>query len=224
MFTKTLGRWLLVLVCALAVAGCEDDNSSSDDTEDDWDDDDDVIVTNEPRPELYVVMGDGLSTGVGLGERAPWPYRLERKLKKTVHDAAKGGTRIDYGVANIASILGTYEPSHVLILYGSNDVGAENASDYIAASLLQMVEIAKSSNVIPVIATLPPLYEREGDVVARLRRVNDKIRSMTDIEDVPLADLEAEFGSNRDLIQADGLHPTPEGHEVIATEFYNAVR
>ena len=38
-----------------------------------------------------------------------------------------------------------------------------------------------------------------------------------------LADLEVEFGSSRDLIQTDGLHPTPAGHDVIAMEFFEAL-
>ncbi|MBU1693637.1 MAG: hypothetical protein KKC51_06700 [Verrucomicrobia bacterium] len=213
-------RFLCVLLCVLALVGCDDDGTPlnpPDDGDEDGDNDDGSRTT------LCAVMGDGISTDFGLGGEPPWPARLQNMLNRRVFNEAKSHTRIDYGVANVGLVIGRIHPTHVLILYGSNDVGIEHTSDYITDSLLKMVEIAKSSNVIPIVATLPPLYERPADIVTRLHQVNADIRSLAAIENIPLADLEAEFGSSRELIQEDGLHSTVAGHDVIAMTFLEAL-
>ncbi|MFH0881344.1 MAG: SGNH/GDSL hydrolase family protein [Lentisphaerota bacterium] len=179
-------------------------------------------VTNKPY--VHVALGDGITTGIGLpaGE-TPWPDRLKALLNQRVVNEAKAHAKVNYCVNRTDWAIEEYRPGHLLVLAGSNDVGLEEASDYIVGQLLLIVQKAKASGVIPVIATLPPIYGRDADMLNRLGRVNDKIRIMAQGEGVPLADVAAEFGDNRSLILDDGLHPTAEGQQIIAMTFFEAL-
>jgi len=71
-----------------------------------------------------------------------------------------------------------------------------------------------------VLGTLPPIFNGLGSGQSTL---NARIRQLAAEEGIECADVSAAFNYNRNLIMDDGLHPTSQGQQLIATTFRNAI-
>jgi lysophospholipase L1-like esterase len=123
-----------------------------------------------------------------------------------------------------------------LIMEGTNDVykarnGTGNPNlvlDAAAAGLRSMIGDAKSRNILPFLATIPPINPSgfRGMVYGAelVPGFNDRIRSLAASENVPLVDIYQAFGGNLTLLGADGVHPTPKGYRKIAGTFFDAIQ
>jgi lysophospholipase L1-like esterase len=123
-----------------------------------------------------------------------------------------------------------------LIMEGSNDLykarngtGNPNAvMDVAIAGLRTMVLDAKSRNIRPFLATIPPMDPLgfRGMVYGHEYVVgfNDRIRQVASLENVPLVDVYQAFGGNLALLSADGVHPNPGGYQRIADTFFTAIK
>jgi lysophospholipase L1-like esterase len=123
-----------------------------------------------------------------------------------------------------------------LIMEGSNDLykarnggGDPNAVLQVAvAGLRTMVRDAKSRNIRPFLATIPPMNPTgsRGMVYGweLVPGFNDSIRTVASLENVPLVDVYQAFGGNLALLSADGLHPNPGGYQKIADTFFAAIK
>lgn len=117
----------------------------------------------------------------------------------------------------------------VLIMEGSNDLDAIVWSDPVgaaAAALRSLVGDAKSVGTKPMLATIPPMNPngRRGSGASLVTSLNDRIRQVAAVENVPLVDVYAAFNGNLTLLGADGLHPNAGGYTVIAGAFFDAIK
>ena len=111
-----------------------------------------------------------------------------------------------------------------------------------SSNLLQMVQIARDNDIIPLLLTAPSSHKKgeEPDYLAE-RWLNDLselvpihkkyvqvVRDISSKEDVPLIDLFAEFDRlpQEDInkfFQKDGIHLTEQGNRKIAEFIYNYI-
>lgn len=124
-------------------------------------------------------------------------------------------------------------PEAVLIIEGSNDVGSKDTRvlEAAAAALQQMVREAKSRNIRPYLATIPPQDPTRCDPFCRgmawylVDPMNAAIRNVAAAEGVTLVEVyQALSGNVGRYIGADGLHPTADGDAKIAETFFNALK
>jgi lysophospholipase L1-like esterase len=123
-----------------------------------------------------------------------------------------------------------------LIMEGSNDLyKARNGTgdpnsvmDVAIAGLRTMVLDAKSRNIRPFLATIPPMDPLgfRGMVYGHeyVAGFNDRIRQVAALENVPLVDVYQAFGGNLALLSADGVHPNPGGYQRIADTFFASIK
>lgn len=123
-----------------------------------------------------------------------------------------------------------------LIMEGTNDLykarnGTGNANAVLAvavAGLRTMVRDAKSRNIRPFLATIPPMdpLGSRGMVYGHeyVASFNDSIRTVAALENVPLVDVHQAFGGNLALLSADGVHPNAGGYQRIADTFFAAIK
>jgi lysophospholipase L1-like esterase len=123
-----------------------------------------------------------------------------------------------------------------LIMEGTNDLykarnGTGNPNsvmDVAIAGLRTMVLDAKSRNIRPFLATIPPMDPLgfRGAVYGNeyVAGFNDRIRQVASLENVPLVDVYAAFGGNLALLSGDGVHPNPGGYQRIADTFFTAIK
>ncbi len=212
-------KWILgtafaasLLAVGLFAVGCgdggggDDDSSSSD--------------IGDNNPDMYVAIGDSITEGVGEPDQgAPYPARLSAILGKSVANEGVGGQTAGSGLARMASVLSSYKPGHILILFGANDAILGVDPESTASSLRAMVQMAKNNKTIPLLATTPQMTKTHEAFNSAVLRLNPLIRNVASSEGVTLVDLEAEFGTSADMTIFDGLHPSDLGNQTIAFAF-----
>jgi len=174
-------------------------------------------ATAEVKPIKMVVLGDSLSAGLGLSASAAFPQRLQKSLKSkgmavdmtnagVSGDTSSGGRdRLDWSVPE-----GT---EAVIIELGANDALRGTDPAVTRAALSDILTRLKARKIAVLLCGMyaPPNYG--SDYSARFNAIYpDLARSFG----VPLYPFFLEgVAADVSLNQADGLHPTAEGVDVI---------
>jgi acyl-CoA thioesterase-1 len=174
-------------------------------------------AVNVAKPIKMVVLGDSLSAGLGLSASAAFPARLKKSLKiKGIDvdminagvsgDTSSGGRdRLDWSVPD-----GT---EAVILELGANDAlrGIDPAVTRSALSDILTRLKARKIAVLLCGMVAPPNYG--SDYSARFNAIYPELAKSFGVPLYPFF-LDGVATEAR-LIQADGLHPTAEGVDVI---------
>jgi acyl-CoA thioesterase-1 len=173
--------------------------------------------TQGPKPVKLVVLGDSLSAGFGLPGSAAFPARLQKALKaKGIEvdignagvsgDTTSGGRdRLDWSVPE-----GT---EAVILELGANDA-LRGIDPKVARTALTEILTRLQARKIAVLLcgmVAPPNYG--ADYSARFNAIYPDLAKTFQVPLYPFF-LEG-VASEARLNQADGLHPTAEGIDVI---------
>ena len=180
----------------------------------------------EAKPIKMVVLGDSLSAGLGLSASAAFPQRLQKSLKSkgmavdminagVSGDTSSGGRdRLDWSVPE-----GT---EAVIVELGANDALRGTDPAVTRAALSDILTRLKARGVAVLLCGMvaPPNYG--SDYSARFNAIYpDLARSFG----VPLYPFFLEgIAADASLNQADGLHPTAEGVDVIVKNILPTVQ
>jgi len=162
---------------------------------------------------VLLVLGDSLSAAYGLDREAGWVSLLEARLGELspevrVVNASVSGETTAGGLSRLPALLDSHQPALVIIELGANDGlrGFEPAliRDRLAA-LIQAAR-AEGAEVLLLGVPLPPNY---GAVYTQgFQAVFQELAATHGVALVP--DILAGIAENRQLMQADGLHPSAE--------------
>ena len=169
------------------------------------------------KPIKMVVLGDSLSAGLGLSASAAFPARLKQSLKiKGIDvdminagvsgDTSSGGRdRLDWSVPE-----GT---DAVILELGANDALRGTDPKVTRAALTDILARLKARKVAVLLCGMlaPPNYG--SDYSARFNAIYPDLAKSFGVPLYPFF-LEGVAADAR-LNQADGLHPTAEGIDVI---------
>lgn len=213
----------------------------------------------------FVLYGDSISKGVVYDENREkyvlldesYPNLLSSKLKGVVHNAAKFGNTIIRAAGKFQNDVLKKKPDIVVIEFGGNDCDfkweeiAENPSgihlpntdfNVFQKSLKSLIDTLKSTGIIPVLMTIPPLdaeryfkwISKNSAAVAEKilawlgsvskiywwqERYNSAILSIAQETKTRWIDVRSAFLGAPDFRQflcIDGIHPNDKGHKVIA--------
>jgi acyl-CoA thioesterase-1 len=166
---------------------------------------------------LVVFLGDSLTAGLGLGEAAAYPARVEAALEGTgepvrVLNAGVSGDTTAGGLARLGWTL-KQKPDVLVVGLGANDGLRGLPLDDIEKNLRQILSRgqAAGARVLLLGMRLPPNY---GEYADRFAAMYPRIARDMNVTLVPFL-LEGVGGVAR-LNQADGIHPTAEGQEILA--------
>lgn len=172
-------------------------------------------ATGEP---LVIFLGDSLTAGLGLPEDQAYPAVLDRRLDAEgtpvrVLNAGVSGDTTAGGLARLDWLL-KQKPDVLVVGLGGNDGlrGLDLAET--EKNLREIVRRAKDSGarVLLLGMRIPPNYGPE--YTEQFQEMYPKIAKELDVPLVPFL-LEG-VGGAADLNQADGIHPTAKGHEMVA--------
>jgi acyl-CoA thioesterase-1 len=162
------------------------------------------------RQPVILVMGDSLSSGYGLPQGTGWVDLLQRKLAaekfdyRVVNASISGETTLG-GRNRLGPALHEHKPGIVLLALGSNDGLRGQSIDSMRANLAAMAQTSRAAgaHVLLIGMRMPPNYgpqytQKFHAAFAQVARA-DKLRL------VPFL-LEG-FADQRDMFQADGIHP-----------------
>ena len=169
------------------------------------------------KPIKMVVLGDSLSAGLGLSASAAFPERLQKALKSkgidvdmvnagVSGDTSSGGRdRLDWSVP-----AGT---EAVIVELGANDALRGLDPSVTRAALTDILTRLKARGIAVLLCGMvaPPNYG--SDYAARFNAIYPELAKSFAVPLYPffLQGVATVAGLN----QADGMHPTPEGVDLI---------
>ena len=192
----------------------------------------------------FVAFGDSITfgtlssfDGLFLFDVPSHSYPVRLELGLDVHHAPQNFVVANFGnpgetvtasatFTRYQNVLGSERPQAVLLLEGVNDLNLGVGQPAISNALGQMLDYATLRGMPVLIATMPRIYDTStiDRPDERIVPFNDEVRRLASArQNVHIVDLYAAFGTNRSLMGGDGLHPTPEGYEVMATTFLDAI-
>ena len=180
----------------------------------------------EPRPIKMVVLGDSLSAGFGLAGPDAFPAKLQKALKANgiavdminagvSGDTSSGGRdRLDWSVPQ-----GTQA---VIVELGANDALRGTDPAVTRAALTDIVTRLKARGIAVLLCGMlaPPNYG--SDYSARFNTIYPDLAKSSGAPLYPFF-LDGVATDSR-LKQADGLHPTAEGVDVIVKNILPTVQ
>ncbi|WP_249779341.1 arylesterase [Bradyrhizobium sediminis] len=176
-----------------------------------------TTAARENKPVKMVVLGDSLSAGLGLSASAAFPGRLQKALESkgiavdminagVSGDTSSGGRdRLDWSVPQ-----GT---DAVIVELGANDALRGTDPKITRSALSDILTRLKARKIAVLLCGMvaPPNYG--ADYSARFNAIYPDIAREFGVPLYPFF-LEGVAADAR-LNQADGLHPTAEGIDVI---------
>ena len=176
-------------------------------------------LTNQEK--VIVVLGDSLSAGYGVRMEEAWPSLLEKKInasgiKVRIINAGISGDTTSGGLYRLPKLINAHTPDLIILELGGNDgLRGMSIKKVIKKNLDTMINIAReaSAEVALIGVELPPNYGPSYTMSFKNMYVElSRQYELTLIQ-----------GSIQEMVrlnymQADGIHPNPEGHQMIEAE------
>mgnify|MGYP001321954005 FL=1 len=210
----------------------------------------DVVVLSPPRLSVSKILafGDSITSGVvstpilGAIRLAlePWnsyPTKLQSRLRQgyqyqapSVINEGEAGERAADASARLSAALARHQPDVVILMEGTNDLGAADAveasRDQLALDAIEeMLEDIEAAGAVAILATIAPVRESgPGIHTALVGPYNTELRSIASSRGIQLVDVHALLSSGAcqpmSCIGDDNIHPTAQGYSIMADAFY----
>jgi acyl-CoA thioesterase I len=176
-----------------------------------------ATAVRETKPVKMVVLGDSLSAGLGLPAVAAFPAKLQKALKDRGIDVAMinagvsgdtssgGRDRLDWSVPE-----GT---EAVIVELGANDALRGVDPSVTRAALSDILKVLKARGIAVLLCGMlaPPNYGH--DYADRFDAIYPELAKSFNVPLYPF--FLKGVAADAKLNQADGIHPTAEGVEII---------
>jgi acyl-CoA thioesterase-1 len=186
-----------------------------------------ALVPGEARSDgVVVALGDSITAGLGVAADEAFPARLEARLRaegyayRVVNAGVSGDTtagglrRVDWALRS--------SPEVVIVALGANDGLRGQSPPAMRANLDEIVARLQAAGARVLLAgmRLPPNYG--GEYTKEFEAVFPAVARGARITLMPFL-LDGVAGVPR-LNQADGIHPTAAGQQVIADHIWPYLR
>ena len=182
------------------------------------------IKSDKPK---IVAFGDSLTAGFGLLEKESYPYLLQEKLKADGFDyeVVNAGVSGDTSIGGLERIDWVLEMDNVQILVlelGANDLLRRMPVANMKKNLGRIIEKAQAKKIRVLLCGMlaPPnvgaQYQRDYQMAF------PDLASEYKVDFLPF--LLETVALNKDLNQADGIHPNAEGEKVMTENIYKALK
>jgi acyl-CoA thioesterase I len=177
------------------------------------------------RPVL-VCFGDSITAGYGLQKGQAYCDALQRKLDRNGYryevdnEGTSGATSKD-AVANLRTVLALH-PDVVIVEFGGNDGLRGIPPDQTRHNLDAVLTALENAHIRVLLAgiTLPPNYG--PDYIHAFESMFRDLAARHHTAFVPM--IYKDLVHVPDTIQADGIHPTAKGSEIIADTLFPALK
>lgn len=180
---------------------------------------------DEHRPRI-VAFGDSLTSGLGVGADESYPAQLQQRLdtlqyRYRVINAGVSGDTTAGGLRRVPWVLNS-KPELVILELGANDGLRGLSLDQTRHNLEQIIQRLQQAGVTVVLAgmKLPPNYGK--DYTAGFESIYPALAKRYQVALIPFF-LEG-VAASATLNQADGIHPTKEGYQLIVEQILKTLR
>lgn len=185
--------------------------------------------TQDVRPTI-VFLGDSLSEGYGVAQGKSFPDVVQRRLDKDglkyrVVNLGVSGDTTTGGLGRINHAL-SFKPSVLVVELGGNDGLRGIPVAKSKANIEQMIVRAQQAGAKVLLAgmTLPPNYG--PDYIKSFETMYKDLSVKYKVPLIPflMSSIREQMATRKGLMQGDGIHPTAEGHELVADTVMQALR
>jgi acyl-CoA thioesterase-1 len=168
-----------------------------------------------------VILGDSLAEGFGVAAGKSYPDIVQSTLDRRgysyrVVNLGVSGDTTTGGLSRMSYAL-SLKPEILVIELGGNDGLRGIPVSATKANLEKMIVAAQNSGVAVLLAgmTLPPNYGPE--YIRKFEAVYHDLAQTYKVQLIPslMRPIAEQIESRPGLMQADGIHPTAEGHELL---------
>ena len=165
-----------------------------------------------------VFLGDSLSAGFGLPEADAFPALVEVGLRErghsvTVVNAGVSGDTSAGGLARLDWIL-RQQPDVLVVELDGNDALRGQPIENTDRNLREIVRAGRGAGAQVLLLGMDVPSNYGPDYTSRFTAMYERIAAEEGISFFPA--FIREVGLDPGLMQADGLHPTAEGHRLLA--------
>lgn len=174
-------------------------------------------MTGEDKKRI-VCLGDSITYGFPFGPPYSWVQMLAEVINAEIINKGINGNTTTAMLERFDRAVLQYEPTHVLIMGGINDVLCRESFDRITWNLRLMAEKASDNN-IQVIFGLPTAID-EPEFERLLVRIRQWIIQYAADHNLSVINFTSAFYDENnnvktELLLADGGHPTLEGYRAM---------
>lgn len=179
-------------------------------------------------PVRIVIFGDSLAAGYGLLPADGFAAQLQKwadtevEIDVTIENAGVSGDTTAGGLARLSWTLGDYPPDAVIVELGGNDALRGIDPKETQENLAKILSILKAADIEILLAGMLAPRNMGADYISEFEAVYPTLAEEFDVVYLPFF-LEGVAGE-RDLNQADGIHPNPEGVKKIVTHIAPQMR
>ena len=170
-----------------------------------------------------VCIGDSITQGECVPAGAPYPARLAGLNGKNCINSGVCGERTAATLGRAPGVLQSSRPGFMCLLIGANDAIFSYDPGTVGENIRAIIQAAKAQKTVPLVATLLPMYAGHAVYDGDADAISVVIRQVVMEEGATLVDLRMEFGTDQTLLQADGLHPSDSGTQLIAMAFNDKI-
>ena len=166
---------------------------------------------------LIVVLGDSLTEGFGVAKEEAYPHLLEKELQRKGHSVKVINAGISGSTsASAPSRLRWYIKTHpdiVILALGGNDGLRGLTVKHMKKNLSKAIELAQAEKILILLAGMQIPQNYGTEYTESFRNAFHELAKQYQLQMIPF--LLKEVGGVSSLNQADGIHPNPEGHQII---------
>lgn len=210
---KECCRLLLYLLFILVLSGCEAQEKPSG-------------ATPQPPARVYegtiIALGDSLTAGRGVAEEEAYPAVLEAILQQggynwQVINAGISGETSSGALTRIEWII-AQKPDIVILETGANDGMRGIPVRVVRENISQAIQLLKAANIEVVLAGMQMLQNLGPEYTKQFKAVYPDVAEKHGVILIPFF-LEQVAGTPS-LNLPDFIHPTSEGHRIVAHTVY----
>lgn len=221
-FSMHSSRVAPVVVTLLVLSGCTNSSERSEATKPAPTPVPEVAAPKVDSRPVIIAFGDSISEGLGVQPGSSFPEQLQRKLDQQGYayrvvnlgvsgDTTTGGAgRMEYALS--------LKPSVVILELGGNDGLRGIPVSATKMNLDKMIGTFQKHGASVILAgmTLPPNYGPE--YIQQFESAYKDLAKKYTLPLIPflMEDILTQYKSRPGLMQRDGIHPTADGHAIIA--------
>ena len=166
---------------------------------------------------LIVVLGDSFTEGFGVAKEEAYPHLLEKELQRKGHSVKVINAGISGSTsASAPSRLRWYIKAHteiVILALGGNDGLRGLSVKHMKKNLSKAIELGQSEKILILLAGMQIPQNYGTEYTESFRNAFHELARQYQLQMIPF--LLKEVGGVSSLNQDDGIHPNPEGHQII---------
>ena len=179
------------------------------------------------KAKSLLILGDSISAGYGMSKEKQWSEVLKEKLNQEkislkIINASVSGETTGGGLVRSDKLLQNNMTSYLLIELGGNDALRGYPPQTVKSNLLEIINLAKTygSKSIIMQIRIPPNYGNRyrNEFESIYREIAEETGSLY----MPF--MLNNIALEKNLMMADGIHPTEEAQPLIAEEIFNYLK